>query len=94
MCSVIVRDVLVDLFSTLCYSGVRISYWRDKKWKNLNLNKPIFHVMLEVAAQVAKNLCPFCGATIREEDFRDGESKREYSVSGLCQTCQDDVFGR
>lgn len=27
-------------------------------------------------------------------DFRDPESKHEYSISGLCQKCQDEVFGR
>ncbi len=25
--------------------------------------------------------------------FRDAESVREYSISGLCQKCQDDLFG-
>ncbi len=25
--------------------------------------------------------------------FRDGLSKREYRMSGLCQTCQDSLFG-
>ena len=26
-------------------------------------------------------------------EFRDELSKKEYSISGLCQSCQDDVFG-
>lgn len=26
-------------------------------------------------------------------DFRDIISKKEYTISGLCQKCQDDVFG-
>ena len=25
--------------------------------------------------------------------FRDDLSKKEFSISGLCQICQDDVFG-
>ena len=26
--------------------------------------------------------------------FRGGKSLREYTISGMCQVCQDDVFGR
>ena len=25
--------------------------------------------------------------------FRDDVSRKEYSISGMCQSCQDDVFG-
>lgn len=32
-----------------------------------------------------------CGKPI--EEFRDTISQREYSISGLCQRCQDTVFG-
>ena len=35
---------------------------------------------------------PFgCGGPA--ESFRDELSKKEYSISGLCQYCQDQVFG-
>jgi len=38
--------------------------------------------------------CPFCGTKIRGiRDFSDELSYKEYKISGLCQTCQDDVFG-
>ena len=37
---------------------------------------------------------PFgCGKPVSQEDFRDELSRREYAISGLCQTCQDSVFG-
>ena len=26
-------------------------------------------------------------------NFRDGKSLEEYTISGLCQKCQDDLFG-
>jgi hypothetical protein len=29
--------------------------------------------------------CPFCGIHIRQETFRDDCSRKEFSVSGLCQ---------
>lgn len=32
-----------------------------------------------------------CGKPI--EGFRDEKSAREYRISGLCQKCQDEVFG-
>ena len=35
--------------------------------------------------------CVFCGAEILE--FRDKLSAKEYTISGLCQKCQDDTFG-
>jgi len=33
-----------------------------------------------------------CGKPI--EGFRDEQSAREYRISGLCQNCQDEVFGK
>jgi len=37
--------------------------------------------------------CPFCRKVVRKQDFKDDLSKREYGISGLCQLCQDSVFG-
>lgn len=28
------------------------------------------------------------------DEFRDDLSRREYTISGLCQACQDEVFSR
>lgn len=36
--------------------------------------------------------CPTCGGDVG--GFRDSLSRREYSISGMCQDCQDKVFGR
>jgi hypothetical protein len=33
-----------------------------------------------------------CGKPVDPELFRDDLSRREYAISGLCQTCQDEVF--
>lgn len=35
--------------------------------------------------------CPFCKKEVGE--FRDALSRKEFSISGLCQKCQDKVFG-
>tara|TARA_R110000765_G_scaffold8465_6_gene27315 strand:- start:3583 stop:3762 length:180 start_codon:yes stop_codon:yes gene_type:complete len=40
---------------------------------------------------VNKGVCPFCKKEITA--FRDELSKREFTISGLCQKCQDDMFG-
>lgn len=40
-----------------------------------------------------EHVCPFCGHEINPAEFRDAESRKEYEISGLCQQCQDEVFG-
>lgn len=37
--------------------------------------------------------CPTCQGEIKEEDFTDERSKKEYGISGMCQVCQNSVFG-
>ena len=37
-------------------------------------------------------LCPICSKQIVESDFHDQLSKQEYSISGMCQGCQDAMF--
>ena len=44
--------------------------------------------------RVENGQCSFCGSTkLNAEDFRDDKSRREHQISGLCQKCQDKVFG-
>jgi len=38
-----------------------------------------------------ENICVTCHKPITE--FRNKISDREYAISGMCQTCQDLVFG-
>jgi hypothetical protein len=35
--------------------------------------------------------CVFCKQDA--DEFRDELSRREYRISGICQKCQDNVFG-
>jgi len=39
------------------------------------------------------NLCPLCGNPIKMEDFKDSLSRKEYAISGMCQDCQNEIFG-
>ena len=48
----------------------------------------------EAVKKVEASMCPFCNKPIGNQFFRDKLSRREYRISGLCQKCQDSVFGK
>lgn len=56
-----------------------------------DLSKPVFSLMPHMADRVMCGLCSFCAKELGE--FTSDLSKKEYSVSGMCQVCQDEVFG-
>ena len=38
--------------------------------------------------------CVTCGSTkVQPEDFRDNLSRKEFSISFMCQKCQDEIYG-
>ena len=37
--------------------------------------------------------CVSCGGDVLKTAFRDPLSFKEFTISGLCQPCQDSVFG-
>lgn len=41
----------------------------------------------------SKACCPYCGGAIMMDDFYDDDSHVEFTISGLCQYCQDEAFG-
>lgn len=41
---------------------------------------------------VKEQKCPFCGKDVNPNDFKDELSRKEYMISGICQTCQDEFF--
>ena len=44
---------------------------------------------------IRKGICITCDDAkgIKETSFRDDISRKEYAISAMCQSCQDDVFG-
>jgi DNA-directed RNA polymerase subunit RPC12/RpoP len=56
-----------------------------------NLDKPVFKIFPEAKHNIENNKCATCGREIGT--FRDDDSRKEYSISGMCQKCQDSVFG-
>lgn len=47
----------------------------------------------EEVKAVEQKECPICGIKIDMVAFRDELSVKEYEISGICQKCQDDIFG-
>ena len=50
------------------------------------------NMLAEMHHRREQGLCPFCGKDMSNPTFRDEASKKEYTISGICQECQDDYF--
>ncbi len=62
----------------------------ERNPKIVELEKAMFPKETE---RKAEGNCPFCGKKIDvENEFRDEISKKEFGISGMCQSCQDDFF--
>ena len=57
-----------------------------------DITKPVFLFYPNAVKDIVENKCPMCHSDIKESDFKDELSKKEYSISGMCQKCQDEVF--
>lgn len=58
-----------------------------------DVSKPVFQLMNPAVIQRIKDSkCPICNKAIREADFRESLSIKEYTSHGLCQDCQDDAW--
>jgi len=72
-----------------------------------DIHKPVFDVFPKAREYILLDRCPCCKKVINtgnillkdcprsemSSPFRNKMSKEEYSISGLCQGCQDKVFG-
>lgn len=58
------------------------------------MNKRIVKQIFPGAVKrVEKGLCPLCSKKIDpDKEFKDELSKVEFGISGMCQSCQDQVF--
>ena len=60
---------------------------RTNKKKNLNalgFNNEVYNS--------DRGLCALCLSPVKAENFTDDLSKKEFNISGLCQSCQDKIF--
>ena len=65
--------------------------------KPTNKSKEIDNLIMKVIGidrqeVIKNNTCAFCVEPNLE--FRNAISVQEYRISGLCQNCQDEVFGK
>ena len=43
--------------------------------------------------RIDNNLCPLCSSDkVNPEDFDDDLSRKEFNISGMCQSCQNKIF--
>lgn len=66
---------------------------KEQVMKRPDPDKPVFQFFPNTGLAVAHGFCPFCEREVKDEEFRDDLSRKEYSISGLCQQCQDEMFG-
>lgn len=43
-------------------------------------------------SRLKQGLCPTCGQDPQPIMLRDEDSRKEFELSGICQTCQDRIF--
>ena len=63
---------------------------------NMNIEQKSCLRALEFGQEVAiveDCRCPFCADRVDEDEFRNEVFMKEFESSGLCQGCQDTVFG-
>jgi hypothetical protein len=49
------------------------------------------HLGISRTEAITKDICVWCKRPATE--FKDEISRREYRISGMCQSCQDETFG-
>jgi hypothetical protein len=41
---------------------------------------------------VKQKLCPICFKKVDIDDFKDTLSRKEFQISGICNSCQNKIF--
>ena len=55
------------------------------------VNKPAAFLFPQAANDISGGICPECGEFV--VGFRNELSKKEWTISGMCQQCQDNTYG-
>lgn len=60
--------------------------------KSFKINQSLKEMFgVDRTESITNDVCVFCSQPATE--FRDELSRKEFSISGICQKCQDKVFG-
>jgi hypothetical protein len=70
-----------------------MSLLRQEIPRQPNFSKLVFKIFPSAADDIKAGLCPMCQRELSLTPFRDALSEREFSISGMCQVCQDSIFG-
>lgn len=57
-----------------------------------DLQKIAWKILPQWKESIIENKCPECKKDIQESEFESELGKLEYSISGLCETCQKLYF--
>lgn len=86
----------------MCFSSYLDGLWKRQLYHgiaeviNMNIEKKSFLKVLGFGREVATVdtcICPLCTEIVNENEFRNKSFIKEFESSGLCQGCQDTVFG-
>ena len=47
---------------------------------------------IDINKAVEEKICPSCHKPVLDKDFTDNLSKKESTISGLCQFCQNEIW--
>jgi len=62
--------------------------------KNPQLDKVITAIFgIDRKASIENKTCATCQTDVKPDSFKNEISLKEFHISGMCQTCQDSVFG-
>lgn len=58
------------------------------------MNEEITKIFFPKEVELVKDgKCPGCKQPININEFRDVKSKKDYLITGMCQKCQDEIYG-
>lgn len=91
-CNVEVRDFCIGIHIVIWKIKKRIEEDERMKTKNMGevLDKASEALGRKRSDSIKNNICVKCGKEAKE--FKSDISKREYTISGFCQVCQDEIF--
>ena len=56
--------------------------------------RPVDLLFPQMKEERENGICPFCKKKVNVNELRNEINKEEYRISGMCQKCQDDFFGK
>jgi hypothetical protein len=90
------NSILLDILGQLWYNknkNLRREIQMEPSKKSSEMENFIDSILgTDRRGSIEGNVCTFCKNPAIY--FRNEISEKEYSISGLCQKCQDDTFGK